>query len=68
MHFLTLEMKQPTSKKEPIPLGYKHGDPKKHISSNVNALGVTYWATEYSLEFETFRLGVFVEGHCRSFL
>ena len=32
-------MERPTSKKAPIPLGYKHDGPKKHLSSNMKALG-----------------------------
>ena len=41
-HFLTLETTQPTSKKEPIPLVTKHDDPKKHLSTTMKGLGVTY--------------------------
>ena len=72
-NFLTLEMKQPTSKKEPIPLGYKHDDPKKHLSSYMKALGVTYpnasnWRIESSLEFKTlFLIGRFCRGTLQTF-
>ena len=38
---LTLEPTHTTSKKEPIPLGYKHDDPKKHVFPLNKALYVS---------------------------
>ena len=43
MQFLTLETTHTTSEKEPIPLVYKHDNPKKHVfSPYIKTLGVTY--------------------------
>ena len=41
MVFVTLEVTDPYKNEEPIPLGYKHDDPKKHaFSAYMKALGV----------------------------
>ena len=45
MVFVTLETPHTTSKKEPIPLGYKHDDPKntRFFLETLDILGVIGW-------------------------